>query len=159
MAPFVADLGYLPRSVGDLALNTSLDVTRPASRFVEHQSAILTAAQDAMAAAQRSWHRYYDRNRPAVAFAVNDKVLLDTKNLDIAHTGSAGKRKFASRFIGPYRVEAITGTVATVLRYRPAYGYFPNFTYHYFGCIKWTTIQAGDNAFLPSSWRMGLQDT
>ncbi|GMF48236.1 unnamed protein product [Phytophthora fragariaefolia] len=89
MAPFVADLGYLPRSVGDLALNTNLDVTRPASRFVEHQSAILTAAQDAMATAQRSWHRYYDRNHPAVAFTVNDKGLLDTKNLVIAHTGSA----------------------------------------------------------------------
>ncbi|GMF40889.1 unnamed protein product [Phytophthora fragariaefolia] len=31
MTQFIADLGYLPRSVGDLALNTSLDVTRPAS--------------------------------------------------------------------------------------------------------------------------------
>ncbi|KAF4032631.1 Calponin homology domain-containing proteinromo [Phytophthora infestans] len=62
-----------------------------------------------MAAAQRSWHRNYDCNRPATSFAIDDKVLLDTKNLDISHIGSAGKRKFASRFIGPYRIEAVTG--------------------------------------------------
>ncbi|GMF40356.1 unnamed protein product [Phytophthora fragariaefolia] len=57
MTPFLADMGYQPRSVADGIIPAS----RPtrASRFVHHQQAILAEAQDAMAAAQLSWHASY----------------------------------------------------------------------------------------------------
>ncbi|KAF4033807.1 putative chromo domain-containing protein [Phytophthora infestans] len=80
-----------------------------------------------MAAAQRSWHRTYDRNRPATSFAIDENVLLDTKNLDISHTGSAGKPRFAFRFIGPYRIEAVTGPDRYRLELPDGLRLFPEF--------------------------------
>ncbi|ETP00271.1 hypothetical protein F441_22309, partial [Phytophthora nicotianae CJ01A1] len=48
-----------------------------------------------MAAAQLQWHAAYDRNQPQLTFAIGDEVLLDTKNLDLAHMDTDGKRKLA----------------------------------------------------------------
>lgn len=107
LAPFVAELGYLPRSVGDLVLSATNDTFQLEASFVEHQHAMLTSAQDAMATAQSLWHRYYDRNRLTISFAVNDKVLLDSNKSRCRSHGY--RRKFAARFIGLYITEAITG--------------------------------------------------
>ncbi|GMF46937.1 unnamed protein product [Phytophthora fragariaefolia] len=107
MSPFMADLGYQPRSVADCVV----PVTRAsrASKFVTHQQAILAEAQDAMAAAQGRWHVAYDRNSPQLHFNIGDFVLLSTQNLALAHLGTDGKRKFAPRYIGPYKIIQITG--------------------------------------------------
>ncbi|GMF46858.1 unnamed protein product [Phytophthora fragariaefolia] len=107
ISPFVADLEYQPRSVADCVVPSSRQSR--ASKFVTHQQAILVEAQDAMAADQDRWHSSYDRNRPHVAFVVGDSVLLNTKDLDLAHLGTDGKRKFAPRFIGPYKIMELTG--------------------------------------------------
>ncbi|KAJ8548452.1 hypothetical protein ON010_g11221 [Phytophthora cinnamomi] len=107
MSLFMADLGYQPRSVSDCVVATSRQSS--ASKFITHQKAILAEAQDAMATAQERWHAAYDRNRSHLVFAVGDKVLLNTKNLALAHLGTDGKRKFAPRFIGPYLITDITG--------------------------------------------------
>ncbi|KAE9167490.1 hypothetical protein PF004_g28808 [Phytophthora fragariae] len=89
MSPFVADLGYQPRSVSDL------DVPEPpsyksASRFVDVQKAILVECQDALDLAQQRMKHYFDRNRPAPGFKVGDQVLLDTSKLAMHHVGSDG---------------------------------------------------------------------
>ncbi|GMF56187.1 unnamed protein product [Phytophthora fragariaefolia] len=107
MSPFTADLGYQPRSVPDCIIPRAL--TTRATTFVTHQQAVITEAQDAMAAAQLHWHDAYDRNRPNLTFQAGDEVLLDTRNLDVAHMGTTGKRKLAARFIGPYRITRVNG--------------------------------------------------
>ncbi|GMF19940.1 unnamed protein product [Phytophthora fragariaefolia] len=66
MAPFMADLGYQPRTLADCSVNSSR--TARASTFVTHQQAVIAEAQDAMAAAQFQWHAAYDRNRPQLVF-------------------------------------------------------------------------------------------
>lgn len=107
MSPFVADLGYQPRSVMDCVVSVTCE--SGASKFVTHQQAVLAEALNALAAAQGRWHASYDRNRPPLCFNVGEAVLLTTKNLDLAHLGTDGKRKFAPRFIGPYKITQLTG--------------------------------------------------
>lgn len=107
MAPFVADLGYLPRSVSDLAVPPR-DGPRSASRFVDTQQTILTECQDALDQAQQRMKFYYDRNRPTTSFRVGDQVLLDTSNLALHHVGNDGKRSLAPKYIGPYPILKIT---------------------------------------------------
>ncbi|ETI55875.1 hypothetical protein F443_01466 [Phytophthora nicotianae P1569] len=98
-----------------------------ATTFVSHQQAILAEAQDAMAAAQLQWHAAYDRNRPQLTFAIGDEVLLDTKNLDLAHMDTDGKRKLAVCFIGPYRVVNITGPDTYALDLPPGLRLHPDY--------------------------------
>ncbi|ETN00919.1 hypothetical protein PPTG_24175 [Phytophthora nicotianae INRA-310] len=107
MAPFVADLGYLPRSVSELAVPPR-DRPRSASRFVDTRQTILTECQDALEQAQQRMKFYYDRNRPTISFQVGDEVLLDTSNLALHHVGNDGKRSLAPKYIGPYPVVKIT---------------------------------------------------
>ncbi|GMF33586.1 unnamed protein product [Phytophthora fragariaefolia] len=75
MAPFMADLGYQPRTVAGCLVNSSR--TTRASTFVTHQQAIIAETQDAMSAAQFQWHATYDRNRPHLVFKSGEEVLLD----------------------------------------------------------------------------------
>ncbi|OWZ04677.1 hypothetical protein PHMEG_00023381 [Phytophthora megakarya] len=106
MAPFVADLGYLPLSVSDLEIPPR-DGPKAASRFVEAQQAILTECQDALNQAQQRMKLYHDRNRPTATYQVGDEVLLDTSNLALHHVGSENKRSLAAKFVGPYPVIAV----------------------------------------------------
>ncbi|KAJ0403285.1 hypothetical protein P43SY_007589 [Pythium insidiosum] len=103
MSPFAADLGYEPRAFDDLVL-LHRPQPKDALSFVDHQHQTLTRCREALAKAQASMKHFYDRNRPDVQFAIGDSVPLDTLNIDLAHVGSKGRRKFAARFIGPYRI-------------------------------------------------------
>ncbi|GMF43949.1 unnamed protein product [Phytophthora fragariaefolia] len=104
MAPFTAELGYIPRSAADLA-SPSLRGRRPyAVKFVEHQKVLLQQCKDMLEKSQATMKYFHDRNRPTYQFAEGDQVLLDTSNLDLHHLGTTGKRKLAPRFIGPYPV-------------------------------------------------------
>ncbi|GMF23320.1 unnamed protein product [Phytophthora fragariaefolia] len=125
MTPFLADLGYQPRSVADYIIPAS----RPtrASRFVHHQQAILAEAQDAIVAAQLSWHASYDRNRPHGEFSIGDSILLDTKHLDLAHLGTYGTRKLSARYIGPYSIVSTTGPDTFKLDLPPGLRFHPEF--------------------------------
>ncbi|ETM03232.1 hypothetical protein L917_00522 [Phytophthora nicotianae] len=104
MSPFVADIGYNPRSVSDLALQVHRGRSSSSVRFVEHQQAVLTQCRDALEKTQATMKFFHDRNRPTFRLQAGDQVLLDTSNLDFPHLGVTGKRKFAPRFIGPYPV-------------------------------------------------------
>jgi len=108
-SPFEADLGYIPRSVADLQMDPALATSKEAISFVERQKTILLEAQDAMFKAQTVMRENYDRNRSHTTFEVGDEVLLNTSDMDLAHIGTSGKRKFAAPFIGPYPIEAIVG--------------------------------------------------
>ncbi|KAJ0392132.1 hypothetical protein P43SY_010819 [Pythium insidiosum] len=108
MSPFVADLGYAPRALDDLHLRQHPPQHRAAASFLEHQAVILRRCQDALELAQANMKYFYDRNRPTHSFKLGDQVLLDTENLDLSHIGTFGTRKFAARFIGPYKVLALT---------------------------------------------------
>ncbi|KAE8972582.1 hypothetical protein PF004_g24723 [Phytophthora fragariae] len=125
MSPFVADLGYQPRTVADCSVNSSR--TTRASTFVTHQQAIIAEAQDAMAAAQFQWHAAYDRNRLHMVFKVGEEVLLDTKHLDLAHMGTDGKRKLAARFIGPCRISKVAGPDTYTLELPPGLRLHPDY--------------------------------
>lgn len=104
MTPFVADLGYNPRYVSEIALPTRRGQAQSSIRFVEHQQAVLQQCQVATEVAQATMKFFHDRNRPTHHFEPGDQVLLDTTNLDLPHVGVSGKRKLAPRFIGPYPV-------------------------------------------------------
>lgn len=119
MSPFMADLGYNPRSAADLAIMPLAVPHAGATTFHRRQADLLRACQDAMAAAQRSMKSSFDRHRPDVTFAANDQVLLDTQNLALHHVGTDGKRKFAPRYIGPYSIVAMTSPNTYKLRLPP----------------------------------------
>lgn len=104
MSPFVADLGYDPRSISDLAFKVPQGRASPSFTFVDHQKTILRQCQDRLEQAQADMKYFHDRNRPNYSFVAGDQVLLDTTNLDVAHMGVIGKRKLAPRYIGPYPV-------------------------------------------------------
>jgi hypothetical protein len=108
MSPFAADLGYEPRAYDDLTLLRPPQAPRNALTFIQHQEQVLQRCRDALESAHDRMKHFYDRNRPDIAFAVGDQVLLDTLHLDLAHVGTQGRRKFASRFIGPYKILATT---------------------------------------------------
>jgi hypothetical protein len=83
---------------------------RDALTFLQHQEQVLQRCRDALESAQdrMKMKHFFDRNRPDIVFAVGDHVLLDTLHLDLEHVGAKGRRKFASRFIGPYKITACT---------------------------------------------------
>ncbi|OWZ04310.1 hypothetical protein PHMEG_00023805 [Phytophthora megakarya] len=60
-------------------------------------------------------------------FAVGDEVLLDTINLDIAHTSITGKHKLAVRFIGSYRVLKTAGPDTYMLEPPPELKLHPDY--------------------------------
>lgn len=108
MSPFVADIGYNPRSVSDIALQITRGSHRQAVTFVEHQQVLLQRCKDTMEQTQATMKHFHDRNRPTHSFEPGDQVLLDTVNLELPHLGTTGKLKLAPRFIGSYPVLALT---------------------------------------------------
>ena len=119
MSPFLADLGYVPRSPSEQALAHEGPRSREAISFAEHQQSMRQLCQDAMFSTQQHMKYFYDANRPTIAFAVGDEVLLSTKNLSVAHAGAEGSRKFTSTYIGPYPITVIVGLDTYKLRLPP----------------------------------------
>jgi hypothetical protein len=103
MSPFMADLGYNPKSISDLVMG-SKSGNRAAMSFAEHQQAILKQCRDILERTQADMKHYFDQNRPSITFKIGDQVLLDTLNLHLSHVGTTGARKTAVRFIGPYDI-------------------------------------------------------
>ncbi|KAL3656168.1 hypothetical protein V7S43_019015 [Phytophthora oleae] len=63
MSPFVADIGYNPRSVADLAIPSTAGRSQGALEFVQQQKVILQQCKDALEQAQ-AWMKYFhDRNQ------------------------------------------------------------------------------------------------
>ncbi|KAF1321089.1 Retrovirus polyprotein, partial [Globisporangium splendens] len=105
MSPFEADLGYVPYMPDDITRDLEFKkLAQTAKDFLLKQEARLRMAQDAMTKAQERMKFYYDKNRKAQLFEVGDLVLLDGRNLDIRHKGSARSKKLAPRYIGPFPI-------------------------------------------------------
>lgn len=81
----MTDLGYQTRAVSDCVVPTTRPTT--AAKFATYQKLILVTAQDARVATHR-WHAAYDWNCSHLVFAVGDKVLRNTENLELTHLAS-----------------------------------------------------------------------
>jgi len=108
MAPFEADIGYIPRAVSDhqfdkIVGNHSIE---QAYDFGRRQQEILSRAKESLVLAQSRMKLYYDKNRPIQLFEVGDKVMISSKNLNIENLGvkAGSTRKFAPLWIGPYSI-------------------------------------------------------
>jgi hypothetical protein len=66
-------------------------------------------ATEKLKAAQNRQKQLVDRKRRDVTFKLNDRVLLNSKNINIKHAGS---RKLLPRYIGPFKVTKCIGAVA-----------------------------------------------
>ncbi|GMG15926.1 unnamed protein product [Phytophthora fragariaefolia] len=113
MAPFEADLGYLPSTPATMMtppLATGAERQRRAQgkTFLEHQADRLATLRRELQLASDRMSAYYDENRPVQSFAVGEEVLLSTENLANYHAGTT-KSKLGARWIGPYRVEQRLG--------------------------------------------------
>ena len=106
MSPYEADLGYIPRNASDIRKQITFKTNEEAYRFGVRQQQTLEKLKIVLKGAQKRMKKYYDHNRPIQILNIGDKVLLNTKNLDIQHTGTAAtsSRKFAPIWIGPYTI-------------------------------------------------------
>ncbi|KAG2997672.1 hypothetical protein PC119_g17620 [Phytophthora cactorum] len=88
LAPFEADLGYIPRNPLQLAADQLSKVprSRQVVEFHERQATILLRCREAFAQAQERMKDVYDRNRAEQIFEVGDRVYLSMQNLDPKHT-------------------------------------------------------------------------
>jgi transposase InsO family protein len=112
MSPFEADLGYIPRTIHDHVFDRLVGSKskRDIMELGQRQQVTLDRLKKHLIDAQARMKLYYDLNRPVQSFAIGDKVLISSKNLDIQHLGviSSGSTKLAPLWIGPYEVLAKT---------------------------------------------------
>ncbi|KAG3006859.1 hypothetical protein PC121_g17650 [Phytophthora cactorum] len=103
LAPFEADLGYIPRNPLQLAADQLSKVprSRQVVEFHERQATILLRCREAFAQAQERMKDVYDRNRAEQIFEVGDRVYLSMQNLDPKHTGLPASTKLGPKWIGP----------------------------------------------------------
>ncbi|KAJ8564213.1 hypothetical protein ON010_g7133 [Phytophthora cinnamomi] len=84
LAPFEADLGYIPLKSLQLAYEKLAIVpkSRRGAEFHERQATILFRCCEALAQGQERTRDVCDRNRVERVFEVGDKIYLSTQNLD-----------------------------------------------------------------------------
>ncbi|KAE9089081.1 hypothetical protein PF010_g19142 [Phytophthora fragariae] len=101
LAPFEADLGYIPLNPLQLASEQleSVPKSRRGAEFHERQAAILLRCREALAQAQERMRDVYDQNRVEQVFEVGDKVYLSTQHLDPKHSGLPNSTKFGPKWI------------------------------------------------------------
>ncbi|KAE9162108.1 hypothetical protein PF004_g30599 [Phytophthora fragariae] len=106
LAPFEADLGYIPLNPLQLTAEQLVRApkSRPGAEFHERQAAILLRCREALAEAQEQIRDVYDRNREEQVFDVGERVYLSTKHLDPKHSGLPNSTVFGPKWIGPYTV-------------------------------------------------------
>ena len=78
-------------------------------KFTQDQLVFLTRARRCLQAAQDRQKYYYDKNVRPVSFAVGQKVLLSTKNINLKHPGS---NKLLPRWIGPFTILEQVGAIS-----------------------------------------------
>ncbi|KAG3200243.1 hypothetical protein PC128_g4687 [Phytophthora cactorum] len=109
LAPFEADVGYIPLNPLQLAAEQLEEApkNRRGSSFHERQAAILLRCRAALSQVQERMRDIYDRNRTEQVFEVGDHVH---KHLDPKHTGLPNSTKFGPKWIGPCTVMKIGST-------------------------------------------------
>ena len=119
--PFYLNFGMNPRtSPGEI-----IEVHPEPAAFVERWQSALTFARNCLIAAQQRQKAYADQRRVEKVFSVGDKVLLNTKHLNIKHAET--NRKLLPKWIGPFEVVQVVGPVAYELKMNPGWRIHPVF--------------------------------
>ena len=109
-SPFFLNYGFHPA----LPVWRELDVNVPAAKsFAKNFVSRLTDAKACLESAQQRAADYYNRNKKDVTFTPGQLVMLSTKNLRALAVGS---RKLLPRWVGPFPVIRMVGSVAVQLR-------------------------------------------
>jgi hypothetical protein len=104
--PFMLNYGQHPNTPLRLLVETNQRVPA-ASNFVEHIRAGVAKARECILRAQARYASYANKSRKDISFAVNDMVMLHTKNIKMT-----GARKLLPRWLGPFRVTQVVNPVA-----------------------------------------------
>ena len=108
--PFYLNYGVHPEHPAAIIVGDAQARAEGANRFSERVSRDLLAAKLHLEEARRRMKALADRHRREKEFAVGDRVLLNTKNIELMHSGPS--RKLQARFVGPFRIRARIGPVA-----------------------------------------------
>jgi hypothetical protein len=107
-SPFELTLGYRPRLLPPTQPNTLQPLDVPAAQaFVDRMHSDIQDARDQLTAAKvRQAHHANQHRGPKRAYAVGDRVMLDTKNRRGAYRvqGKQRSAKLLPRFDGPWTV-------------------------------------------------------
>jgi hypothetical protein len=100
-------------------------VKATSAAFVERLQSSLSFAHKCLIAAQQRQKALADKNRVEKTLKIGDKVLLSTKYLNLKH--SKKSRKLLPKWIGPFEVVQVVGTVAYKLKKNPGWRVYPVF--------------------------------
>ena len=105
VSPFFANYGYHP----SLSVEHGASATEPGSFYVYQLDSIHDFIKSTLKSAQERQKEFADNHRrDSPDFKVNDLVMLSTENLKLARP----TRKFAERYIGPFRISERVSEVA-----------------------------------------------
>lgn len=120
-----ASTGFTPfQLVYGTHVPTALSVSLPASssnnptadEFLRTRQEALETAKKNLLAAQKKQAHYANKHRKQVTFAVGDKVLLSTANLNNEHRAA----KLLPRFVGPFPIVRVVNDVSYELSLPPS---------------------------------------
>lgn len=124
MAPFMADRGYIPRSLAEAQLPELRWVKSvPAKERVELLKEVREELETRLQEVRKEQARHYDKKHMPKEFNVGDKVLLSTKHLRT----SRPSRKLDFKLVGPFTVLEPVGKVVYRLQLPPQYRIHPVF--------------------------------
>jgi Chromo (CHRromatin Organisation MOdifier) domain len=147
--PFALNGLSMPRTFIDLAIPLAAP---KAQRTVEALRERIKRAKECMRVAQERSKAYADRSRRELTFQVGDYVLLSTVNL---RRGMEGCDKLLPRYEGPFRVEALVGTVAYKLELPADYKVHPVFHVSLLKSWKGKVDEAEEAAPAPAYFNRG----
>jgi hypothetical protein len=101
-------------------VRSNVEVVHPASAaFVERLQSSLSFACKCLIAAQQRQKALAEKRRVDRVYKVKDKVLLSTKYLNLKQIQSS--RKLLPKWIGPFEVVQVVGSVADKLKMNPGW--------------------------------------
>jgi len=103
--PFFLMYGYHPKTPVTLGLVDAK--VHPAKKMAKDMEKAVKRAKRMLMASQHRMKSQYDKHHVHKTFAVNDHVLLSTKNLKLQ-----GFHKFLPKYVGPFQVVRAYGTHA-----------------------------------------------
>ena len=105
VSPFQANYGFNP----SMTVERGATASEPGNHFAYELDDLHIRIRQTLSAAQESQKKFADRKRTdAPEYKVNDLVLLSTQNLALTRP----TRKFAEKYIGPYRIAERISEVA-----------------------------------------------
>jgi hypothetical protein len=115
--PFLLNYGWQPSTPFELGLR-AINAAAPTPPHPDAAALVTAAAQRiaearrCLQAAQDRQKRYADTKRAPLTLSVGQSVLLSSKHIKIATTGTP---KLLPRYLGPFKVVRLIGTVAVKL--------------------------------------------